>query len=381
MHKYLLMKIQFPIVVLAIGLLSYVAPVLAQKKYQNEPLLLAKSERADVAYGKTWYVNAWRISPQIVHDTLNVKLYGKSEKISFRTDKDSISFAIKAGDTKSFYVKMGDAAAAHTLISATPYIWDKVTYSKVAKRKDLNIYYEQKDNAYFDTLRSKYPIVKVFAKERGDMQKVLSILNWTHHQWKHDGNNSPKINTAVGILDEVKTGARFPCFAYAIVLRDQLTAHGFKARTIYLKTKDAETRKGSPGHVATEVFLNDQKKWVFIDGQFNIMPTLKGKPLNAVEFQQALSTQYDQVVMTSRDQVDKRGYVDFVYDYLYYFDTALDNRILPADKSYKVDGKRSLMLVPNGAPNLAKISFWNSTVDYCVYTNSLNDFYSDPNKG
>lgn len=61
------------------------------------------------------------------------------------------------------------------------------------------------------------------------MQRILSILNWTHHQWKHDGNRSPKKNDAISILNEVKEGARFPCFAYAIVLRDQLTAHGFKA--------------------------------------------------------------------------------------------------------------------------------------------------------
>lgn len=117
---------------------------------------------------------------------------------------------------------------------------------------------------------------------------------------------------------------------------------------------------------------------MFLDGQFNVMPSLNGKPLNGVEFQEALSKNYDRVVLLSLDKVDKREYTDFVYDYLYYFDTALDNRLLPADKKYKIDGKRSLMLVPTGAANPTKIGIFNTPIDYCVYTHSLNDFYAVP---
>jgi len=370
------MKFHISIITLLVGL-SYIK-VSAQKTYKGEPLILASTEKADVALGKKWHVNAWRISPEIAHDTLKIKLYSKSERIAFRTDQDSISFDIKAGESKSFYVKMKNAEAAHTVISTSKYQWNKVVYADSKKRDDLMFYYENAKTTYSDSLRREYPLEKVIKNDRNDMQRILSILNWTHHQWKHDGNHSPKKNDAISILNEVKTGARFPCFAYAIVLRDQLTVHGYKARTIYLKTKDAETRKSSPGHVATEVYLNDQKKWILIDGQFNVLPTLNGKPLNAVEFQQALSNNYDQVVLASRDNVDKREYVDFVYDYLYYFDTALDNRSLPSADKFKLEGKTSLMLVPVGAPPLQQIGFWNSKVVYCVYTNSLKDFYAQP---
>ncbi len=365
-----------------LGLLAFsllATPVLAQKLYKNKPLILANSEKAAVAYdNKVWIENMWRISPEIANDTLNVKLYAKSEYIGFRTDKDSIGFNIKPGEAKSFYVKMGDAAPAHTIIVAKPFAWDKVTYGQTAKRNDLQLHYEKSNTAYFDELRKKYPVAQLIKKDRNDMQKVLTILNWTHNQWKHDGGNAPKANDAISILNEAKAGGRFPCFAYAIVLRDQLIAQGYKARVLYLKTKDAETRKGSPGHVATEVYLNDLKKWAFIDGQFNIMPTLNGKPLNAVEFQQALSNNYNLVAFTSRGKVSKREYTDFVYDYLYYLDTALDSRQIPAAESYKLEGKRSLMLVPVGAPNLSKIPFWDMKVDYCVYTHSLKDFYAEP---
>lgn len=363
-------------ILMALGLCHL--QIAAQQTFKNEPLLLANTDKADIAFGQNWNNNVWRISPQIAHDTLQVKLYGKNERIAFRTDQDSISFDMKPGESKSFYVKMQNVEAAHTVIVTSAYQWDKVDYAKGKKRDDLKFFYENAKSAYSDSLRKTYPIEKLIHNEANDMQKVLSVLNWTRHQWQHDGTKTPKKNDAISILNEVKEGARFPCFAYAIVLRDQLTAYGFKARTLYLKTKDAETRKSSPGHVATEVYLNDQKKWIFIDPQFNVMPTLNGKPLNAVEFQQALSNHYDQVVLASRDIVDKRDYVDFVYDYLYYFDTALDNRDIATTDSIKLEGKKSLMLVPIGSPNLKRINFWNSEVNYCVYTNAMNDFYAHP---
>lgn len=347
----------------------------AQQKFNNKPLLLAVTERADIRIGEDWYPNRWRISPQVERDSMKLKLYGKSEEFGFRTDKDSLRFKIKTGETKSFYVKLGDAAPAFTLISASPYIWDHVVYDNGAARSDLKFYFPGKEDAYSDLLRKQYPLDAVIAKDKSDTERVLSILNWTQHQWKHDGSNAPKGSDGISILNEVKAGGRFPCFAYAIVLRDQLIAYGFPARVLYLKTKDAEVRKDSPGHVATEVYLKDLKKWVFLDGQFNVMPMLNGKPLNAVEFQQALSNNYDKVILGSRDKVSKRNYTEFVYDYLYYFDTAVDNRIAPAGGLAKVDGKSSVMLVPAGAPDLKKISFWNSDVNYCLYTRSLGDFY------
>ncbi|MCX2477238.1 hypothetical protein OQZ33_23090 [Pedobacter sp. MC2016-05] len=55
---------------------------------------------------------------------------------------------------------------------------------------------------------------------------------------------------------------------------------------------------------------------------------------------------------------------------------ALDNSI-PSKKT--IDGKRSIMLVPQGAPELKSIEFWNSIVDYCIYTNNIIDFYPKSN--
>jgi hypothetical protein len=350
----------------------------AQQTFKNQPLLHSDSSRADIRIENQWYLNRWRISPQIPHDTLKVKIYPSKEHIAFRTDQDSISFLIRQGESKEFYVQMGKAEPAHTIITAQAYPWDNISYTAKEKRKDVNFYYEKSENTYFDELRSQYPITEVFKNDNSDKERVLSIMNWVHYRWKHNGGNSPKGNDGISILNEAKAGGRFPCFAYAIVLRDQLTASGFTARVLYLKFKDAEKSDGAPGHVVAEVYLKDQKKWAFIDGQFNVMATMKGKPLNAVEFQKALSTNYDQVVLASRDVVSKKEYTEFVYDYLFYLNTALDNRLIPAKDKFTVDGKTDLMLVPNGASNLTKMKFFDTKINNCIYTNNSVDFYPQP---
>ena len=351
---------------------------IAQQTFKNEPLIVADSPKAGYAIGQDYYPNMWRISPQIPQDSLRLKLYRAKDKITFKTDKDSISFIMKPGESKSFYVKMANAEPAHTIITTEAYQWDHVVYRNSKQNKDIRFFYEDASNAYFDSLRKLYPTASLIQKDKTEKEKVLSIMNWVHHRWKHNGSNSPKANDAISILNEAKEGGRFPCFAYAIVLRDQLAANGFDARVLYLKLKKAETYDGAPGHVVTEVYLKDEKKWALIDGQFNIMPVLKGKSLNAVEFQKALRTNYDDVVFTSRDKVSKREYTDFIGDYLYYLNTALDNRLLPLKDKFTVNGKTDIMLVPKGAPNLTKMKFFDIKIDNCIYTHSIADFYAAP---
>ncbi|MBS1565506.1 MAG: transglutaminase domain-containing protein [Bacteroidetes bacterium] len=350
-------------------------PAIAQHRFKNEPAIQADSVNADISVEKQWYRGKWRISPEVAHDTFVAKLYGSKGEVVFRTNRDSIRFIMTPGESKSFYIKMKHSGPAHTVITAQQFPWDHISYSKNREIQDVQLFYPAPGAPYFDSLRRRYPIEAVYAGDGTDRDRVLSIMNWVHRRWKHNGGNSPKKNDAISILDEAAAGGRFPCFAYAIVLRDQLAASGFAARVLYLKVKNAETMEGAPGHVVTEVYLTDERKWVFLDGQFNVMPVLNGRALNAVEFQDALSNHYDDVTLASRDQVSKREYTDFVYEYLYYMSTALDSRFLRPEEKYTFEGKTDLMLVPNGAPNLTKMKFFDTKIDYCLYTHSTRDFY------
>ncbi len=346
--------------------------------YNGLPTIKASQVNIDYKVADDWHYGWWSIAPEVANDTLQVTCYNAKEKFLFKTNIDSIGFEIKPNQTKKFYVLLHDSLYAHTIIQGVPFRRNKITFDSF-KNSKIKFNYPNQANEYLSNLKQKYPI-NFGSNISSEKDTVLSILNWTNSRWEHSGNNSPKKNDGISILEEAESGGRFPCFAYAIVLRDQLTSLGYKARTVYLKTQDAKTRKGSPGHVATEVYLDDLKKWIFIDGQFNVMPTLNGVPLNAVEFQNAINNNYEQFKLESLGNkvVSKRYYVNFVYDYLFYLDTALDNRY---DKKERVtiDDKRSLMLVPKGSKNLDFINFWNMKVDYCLYTNSLSDFYEPPN--
>jgi hypothetical protein len=69
----------------------------------------------------------------------------------------------------------------------------------------------------------------------------------------------------------------------------KLNALGIPSRIVGLKVADAETRKSGAGHCVIEAYVKNLSKWVMVDGQVNAIPTLKGIPLNAIEFQQALA--------------------------------------------------------------------------------------------
>jgi len=253
----------------------------------------------------------------------------------------------------------------------------ELQFDTISKSNDLEFWYEQNDNnAYLKLLRSEYPIDSLIKDVHTDMDKTLEILHWVHRQWQHNGSNEPRKHDALSILEEVKEGKNFRCVEYGIVAAACLNSVGLKARVLALKTKDVETTKSSAGHVVAEVYLNDLKKWVFIDGQFDVMPVLNGIPLDAVEFQKAIGENFNQLEIKTSSNTTKSNYITWVYPYLYYFDVKFDNREGTQNKQ-SIDGKSSLMLVPLEAknPTVFQIKY---PMNYLKYTHSLRDFYEQP---
>lgn len=264
-------------------------------------------------------------------------------------------------------------------LGGNSYKRNDIQFDHTNKDTSIVILYSHAGDTYLDSLKKLFPLDHLFLNTDSELDRVKKILTWTHSQWEHDGHNEPKKSDAITILNEVKEGKRFPCFAFAIVLRDQLNANGFTARTVYLKTKNCETSRVPPGHVVTEVFLNSLHKWVFLDGQDGVLPLLNNKPLNAVEFQAEITKENTNLELYGLNDSSKIAeYYSWIYPYLFYLDTYLDNRYDNGNKAYTIQGKRSLMLVPIGAKKVQKIKFWNMYVDYCLYTNSLLDFYAAP---
>ena len=227
------------------------------------------------------------------------------------------------------------------------------------------------DEPYLAGLRAEYALDKVVAGKKDDYEKVRAVSRWVRSRWEHNGSNEPQKPDPISILQEAAQGKRFRCVEYSVVLSAALNAIGIPARVLALKTEDVETRESGAGHVVTEAYLADAKKWVMVDGQWDVIPTLKGRPLSAVELQQALARGARGLNVETFSGAQAQNYFQWVAPYLFYFDTKFDSRFEGAQPTY------SLMLVPVGAKE-PKVFQRKWGIGRMVYTHSLTAFYAKP---
>ncbi len=90
-----------------------------------------------------------------------------------------------------------------------------------------------------------------------------------------------------------------------------------------------------------------------------------------MEFQQALVENRDEIKIPGFNNRNMVRYFNWIGDYLYYFDTNLDNRYVNDSSPQK------LMLVPVGA-NEPKVFQRNHPINNMYYINSVTDFYQKP---
>ena len=226
-------------------------------------------------------------------------------------------------------------------------------------------------------LREKYTLEQRVIGAKSDTEKALVLLNWTNGLWRHNGSNEPKEYTALSILQEVEEGKRFRCVEFGIVLAAALNSMGIPARMIGLYTKDVETSECCAGHVVTEAYLPDLKKWVFLDGQMNYIPFHNGVPLNAVEYQNAISNNKNQIELRNSkgnfNKIKTNSKINWVTKHLFYYHFGFNS---PGTKT-KCEEKNSIILVPLNAKNPSVFQI-TDTLENCIYTNSVKDFYKVP---
>jgi transglutaminase-like putative cysteine protease len=228
------------------------------------------------------------------------------------------------------------------------------------------------DDPYLARLREEYALGELVKGKRSEYEKVRAVSRWVRTRWEHNGSNMPEKPDPISILEEAKQGKRFRCVEYSAVLAGALNAVGVRARVLSLLTEDVETRESGAAHVVAEAYLVDKKKWVMVDGQYDVIPTLKGKPLGAVEFQRALAKREKGLGVDTFSDVKADGYFEWVAPYLFYFITKFDGR-------YGVAASRKeLVLVPVGAKE-PKVVQRKWPIGDVVYTNSLRAF-NDPRR-
>jgi hypothetical protein len=221
---------------------------------------------------------------------------------------------------------------------------------------------------YLDSMRTRFDLDAVTANARTDYDRVRALSHWTRTRWEHNGTNEARHTDPVGILEEAAAGEPFRCVEYAVVLSGALNAVGMPARVVNLKTADSETRASGAGHVVAEAYLRDAQRWVMVDGQWDMIPWVKGKPASALDLKKAIEAKSASITYTSMSGVKAAEYSKWIAPYLYYMDAKLDQRVGAASDV------RVLMLVPSGgkAPRVfqKKIPLKNM-----IYTTAPQVFY------
>ena len=231
------------------------------------------------------------------------------------------------------------------------------------------------DSAYLARLRENYDLDGLVAGCKTEFEKVQAITEWVTNLWPHDGDHIPEQSDPLFLLDRVtKEGEQYRCVEYGTVISGCLNALGIPTRTIGLKSQDMETREYGAGHVAAEAYLKDYKKWVFIDGQWGMIPLMGETPLNAVQLGEVLQHpgSYEESVhflSFQENSSSEREYGNWIGEYLYYFD------VTAYMESASGREPNHIMLIPIDSPEPTVFQL-HYPLGIDTYTQSAAAFYA-----
>lgn len=86
---------------------------------QNLPIIRATSKNVKIRDGANFKENFWVIFPETRPDIYFVDFPRRDQRVTFITDKDSISFDVSYGNTHDFIILLNDKDSCYTRISAT----------------------------------------------------------------------------------------------------------------------------------------------------------------------------------------------------------------------------------------------------------------------
>ena len=227
-------------------------------------------------------------------------------------------------------------------------------------------------------LWTEFGIAEVIEGIDNELDRAIALAGWVTGRWRHSGSNVPSMSNPLVILREAAKGANFRCVEYSVVMVGVSQAMGMPARMVGLKTRYAATAHSGAGHVVTEIWLDDFKKWVLVDPQFGYVFQVEETPLHAVELAQALSCSPGSVEILSADGevrgLQRTQYILFVGPYLFHIDSQYDQRVFLPGYERRGGG---MMLVPEGVPNL-EVFQRRFPVGIEHYTSSVETFYARP---
>ena len=134
---------------------------------QQKPFIIKSSKaQIDIRVGKKLDKGGWNLSPDTNPDVYEVKLpEGKTQKVTFITDLDSISFEVKVGKKYNFVIKKNDSICNTQILGIFEPIekYKKYTTKELYQDFDIlkNTYIETKVGLWYNTYSQLDSICKI----------------------------------------------------------------------------------------------------------------------------------------------------------------------------------------------------------------------------
>jgi|ERR1035437_2785485 hypothetical protein len=259
---------------------------------QKLPIIKATSTLVDIKDGANMKKASWTIKPKLRPDIYLTN----NKRVTFYSDRDSISFKIKPNHKYDFIILLNGKDSAFTQIkyehlknvaSHLDILKKGGKYNFSDNRAVLKFTYDSAQNPELLKIREKYKLDSI-AGSGDELSKILNLLHWVHNSFVFNGNK--ELPPYVGVFDlmtKCYNGINtMYCAAFAWVLNDCYSAMGLKSRQVVCLPKDSTD---FDCHSINTVYSKTLGKWLWIDPTNNAyVMNEKGELLSIAEVRERL---------------------------------------------------------------------------------------------
>ncbi|MCK9422094.1 MAG: transglutaminase domain-containing protein [Bacteroidales bacterium] len=237
----------------------------AQQVFQ---VIKANSKIVDIKDGTIFKKGNWTIVPEAKPDVYKTS----SERVTFYTDLDSISFKVKPKHEYNFIILLNGKDSAFTQIkyekainlSSNLDILKKASrYNFDDKREITKFTYKPASDTGLMKIRNDFKLDSIVGTGN-EVSQILNLLHWVHNTFPHDGTkDAPKYTTIHNLMNIcISDHKTLDCGTLATLLNNCYLALGFKSRRVVCLPKDSTD---FDCHSINTVYSNTLNKWLWID--------------------------------------------------------------------------------------------------------------------
>ena len=113
-------------------------------------------------------------------------------------------------------------------------------------------------------MRRKYKLDAVVSGSASETEQLTRLRDWVSRQWKYQ---PPAVYYPAWDADEILRRKSGFCVQYAVVLMQTAISLGHQARFVF---GDNPGGSYEAGHEVTEIWSNEHRKWIFLDGNVSL---------------------------------------------------------------------------------------------------------------